>query len=140
MRAAWCACLVSISVVALAACATSQESPGGDWYRLYAGPTDLVWRTTLEVLADEGYVVDASDVGQGRIRAHSGDELGIHGIELILELTTTDNLVRVSVGARGGDTGPGGHRRMDEAVDRFLRRLDEGMRAARGGDTDPDGL
>ncbi len=129
-RALW-AVLVVVSVATAVGCTTSGGGASGDWSRLYAGPTETVWQTTLAMLADEGYVIDTTDVEHGLIRVRSGDQLGVHGLELILEVTATGDLVRMAVSARGGDTGPGGHQRMEDAVEEFLRLLDEHMRAAR---------
>jgi hypothetical protein len=137
-RGGW-AVLVVASVATAVACTTSGGGAPGDWFRLYAGPTETVWHTTLELLADQGYVVDTTDVEHGRIRAHSGDQLGVHGVELILEVTATGDLVRVTASARGSETGPGAHRYMEEAVVGFLRLLDERMRDVRAG-SGPEGM
>ncbi len=139
MRTARLIGTVAAALLAAGACATSGGRAPGDWSRLYAGPAETVWQATLGLLAGEGYEVDITDVEHGRIRAHSDEGHGSHGIELILEVTATGDLVRVTAGARSSDTGPGGHRRMEATVEGFLRLLDERMREVRAR-SGPEGM
>jgi len=84
----------------LAACA----SPGGssdDWSRTYFAPRDKVIDAVIDVLEDEGYLVDA-DREKGRITAEPSRSKGGNLASLVVRVTQKNDRIRVDVQTRTG--------------------------------------
>ena len=90
--------LVGLTIVA--ACASSGGS-GDDWSRTYFAPHDLVIDAAIEVLEEEGYLVEA-DREKGRISAEPSRSSGANLVSLEVRVTRKDDRIRVDVQTRSG--------------------------------------
>lgn len=91
---------VLVGLTIIAACASSGGS-GDDWSRTYFAPRDLVIDATIEVLEEEGYLVEA-DREKGRISAEPSRSSGANLVSLEVRVTRKDDRIRVDVQTRSG--------------------------------------
>jgi hypothetical protein len=122
--------LTTLLIAVAAACGTA----GGrtdQWSRSYLAPPDTVFDNAVEVLEDEGYLVEA-DRGAGRLvaeppAAHRGRQV------LVLQIEAKGEQVVVDVQVRPGeDPGPMVSQRTDAVVAELLYELDRRMQGNRG--------
>jgi len=114
-----------LGALALGAAACSSAGGGSnDWSRSYLLPESAVFEAVVEVLEDEGYLVEA-DREAGRVQAEAGD--ASHGPLpiLVIEIRPRGERVLVDVQVRGrhGDA-PTASPRDDSAVRELLHALD----------------
>lgn len=116
------------AVLAAAACVIACRSGAGadsGWSRAYVLPEERVWSTVLEVLGDDGFVVEEADREAGRIVATGGDSRMWREALLDVSIRTRGEVVRVEVGGRIGSDPATGVRRLDELVRAVLTSLDD---------------
>jgi hypothetical protein len=124
-RAARAAPAVLLGALALGAAACSSAGGGSnDWSRSYLLPEPAVFGAVVEVLEEEGYLVEA-DRETGRVQAEAGDPS--HGPLpiLVVEVRPRGERVLVDVQVRGGHSdAPAASSRTDSAVRELLHALD----------------
>ena len=122
MRAAP-AVLLGLLALGAAACISAGGDPS-DWSRSYLLPESVVFEAVVDVLEDEGYLVEA-DREAGRVQAEAGD--ASHGPLpiLVIEVRPRGERVLVDVQIRGLDSdAPTASPRADSAVRELLHALD----------------
>ena len=92
--------LLVSAVLLLAACASSSTSSDG-WSRTYLAPRDEVIEAVIDVLEDEGYLVEA-DREKGRISAQPMRSRGADLASLVVRVAQKGGRVRVDVQTRTG--------------------------------------
>lgn len=115
----------------LSACSQLSMAPKGDWYRSYARPADQVWATVLEVLRDEGFVIEEADRERGRIRAEAPGKQIHRRPVLHLEMKQKDGsviVVEAAAGGGGGGESPAALADLDRIVVSVLDALDRYLR------------
>ncbi len=115
----------------LVGCASANRPPDDAWQRIYGAPLEVVWREVLDLLADEGYVIESSELERGRIRAQSSTGREFRELALDLEVVRLGEVVKVTVEARVGAGDPGRWRSLETAVLELLTLLDDRIRETR---------
>jgi hypothetical protein len=90
--------------VVIALLLTSCSSSGGssdDWSRTYFAPRDKVIDAVIDVLEDEGYLVDA-DREKGRVSAEPSRGSAGSLVSLVVRVTQKNDRIRVDVQTRTG--------------------------------------
>ena len=87
------------AIVLLAGCTSGGSAE--DWSRSYVGPYDRVMEAVIDVLEDEGYLVDA-DREKGRVTAEPSRSRGGGLVSLVVRVQPRGELILVDVLTRGG--------------------------------------
>ena len=93
-------CLLAAAVFFLGGCATSGGT-SDTWSRTYFAPRDEVIDAVIDVLEDEGYLVEA-DREKGRISAEPARGGGGNPVSLAVRVTRKNDRYRVDVQTRAG--------------------------------------
>lgn len=127
---------ILLGALALGAAACSSAGGGSsDWSRSYLVPESAVFEAVVEVLEDEGYLVQA-DREAGRVRAEAGDARRGPLPNLVIEVRQRGERVLVDVQIRGlHSDAPTASRRADSAVRELLHALDRRLQG--GGELGP---
>ena len=88
------------AVIFLVACASSGGSSDA-WSRTYFAPRDKVIDAVIDVLEDEGYLVEA-DRAKGRITAEPSRSSGGKLASLVVRVAKKNDRIRVDVQTRTG--------------------------------------
>ena len=88
------------AVIFLAACASSGGSSDA-WSRTYFAPRDKVIDAVIDVLEDDGYLVEA-DRAKGRITAEPSRSSGGKLASLVVRVAKKNDRIRVDVQTRTG--------------------------------------
>lgn len=123
--------LLAAAVTACGCASITTEPPPDAWQRIYGAPLEDVWQAALELLVDEGYVVESEDRGRGRIVAQSTSGREYRELALVIEIFQSGELVKVLIDARVGAGEAGTWRQLDRAIPELLTLLDERVRATR---------
>jgi hypothetical protein len=114
---------VLVGLMITAACSSSGGSED-DWSRTYFAPREQVIDAAIEVLEEEGYLVEA-DREKGRISAEPSRSSGAHLVSLEVRVTRKDDRIRVDVQTRSGASFSTATSRPQESpVLEFLYQLD----------------
>lgn len=122
---------LAVLLIAVAAACGSTGGRTDQWSRSYLAPRDTVFDNAVEVLEDEGYLVEA-DRGAGRLvaeppAANRGQPV------FVLRIVAKGERVVVDVQARPDeDRGPMVSQRTDAVVAELLYALDRRMQGIRG--------
>jgi hypothetical protein len=115
--------LVLVGLTIIAACASSGGS-GDDWSRTYFAPREQVIDAAIEVLEEEGYLVEV-DREKGRISAEPSRSSGNSLVSLEVRVTRTNDRIRVDVQTRSGASfSTAASRPQESPVLEFLYELD----------------
>jgi hypothetical protein len=117
-----------VLVLVLAGCSQLAMAPEEDWTRSWARPFDTVWTTALELLEDEGFVVERINRDAGTIRAEAPDGHELRRQVLHLTIAAREGATRVEIGVSGPSGGPGELMRFDQTAASFLDELDRALR------------
>jgi hypothetical protein len=90
------------SVVLVAGC-TSSGGSGDEWSRTYFAPREQVIDAAIEVLEEEGYLVDV-EREKGRISAEPSRGSGANLVSMEVRVTRRDDRIRVDVQTRSGES------------------------------------
>lgn len=123
--------LVAMTLAVAAACGSTGDQMGS-WSRSYLVPVETVFGAAVEVLEDEGYLVEP-DRASGRIVAEPSTGARGRTSTLILRITLKGDRVVVDVQARAGVERDGmAPQATDTAVLELLHALDRRMQGMRG--------
>jgi len=114
--------------LSLAGCSQLAMAPDSDWTRSWVRPVDQVWEIALEVLTDQGFVIERKDHDAGTIRAEAPGRHEQQRPVLHISIEDRDGTTRVEVGISGSSGSPGDIMRFDETVAGFLDDLDRALR------------
>ncbi len=90
------------AVIFFAAC-TSSGGSSDSWSRTYFAPRDKVIDAVIDVLEDEGYLVDA-DREKGRVSAEPSRGSAGNLVSLVVRVTQKDDRIHVDVQTRTGSS------------------------------------
>jgi hypothetical protein len=123
--------LISMTLAMAAACGSTGDQMGS-WSRSYLAPVETVFGAVVEVLEDEGYLVEP-DRASGRIVAEPATGARGGTSTLILRITLRGDRVVVDVQARPGVERDGMvPQATDTAVLELFHALDRRMQGTRG--------
>lgn len=125
--------VMSLAVLLITGAAACGSAGGRTdaWSRSYLAPLDTVFDNAVEVLEDEGYLVEA-DRGAGRLAAEPPAARRGQPV-LVLRIEAKGEQVVVDVQVRpGDDPGPMVSQRTDAVVSELLYALDRRMQGVRG--------
>ena len=92
---------VSVVIAFLFASCASSGGPSDDWSRTYFAPRDKVIDAVIDVLEDEGYLVDA-DREKGRVSAEPSRGSAGSLVSLVVRVTQKNDRIYVDVQTRTG--------------------------------------
>lgn len=90
--------LALVAACMLAGCATSSD-PGDSWSESYVGPFDRVFEAVIDVLEDEGYLVEAERAA-GKITAEPSRSKRNQTAPLVVRVVQKSERIRVDVQVR----------------------------------------
>ncbi len=121
--------LVISAAILLAACTSGDSS--GEWSRTYLASRDEVIDAVIDVLENDGYLVEA-DREKGRISAEPSRGQGAKLESLVVKVAHNDGRIRVDVLTRAGASYGAVPSGPDETpILEFLHELDSRLRGAR---------
>jgi hypothetical protein len=122
--------IVVSAAILLAACTSGGSSDA--WSRSYLVPRDEVIDAVIDILEDEGYLVEA-DREKGRISAEPSGGRGANPASLVVNVARKDGRIRVDVQTRAGASYSSMPIGPDEApILEFLHELDLRLHGGRG--------
>lgn len=92
--------VVSIVMVAAAACATGSGTSVDDWSRDYVSTFERVFEAAIESLDEIGFYLESEDREQGRIRARSSARRTSVEATLLVDVRLRGDRIRVDVMAQ----------------------------------------